>query len=83
MRSFDEIIPCIAYNIVIREEYFGGLVFNKSTVNVYEINKESYKLLNLIDGKRSLRDIMSLYQKNRCDAKSFLFKLHSNGIILW
>lgn len=51
--------PYIPEKIVVRKEYFGGLVFNKDTLDVVEINENTYRLLNHIDGATSYREIAS------------------------
>ena len=41
-------------NVVLRKEYFGGLVFNKDTGNTLDVDRETFVLLQLLDQNSQL-----------------------------
>jgi len=80
-------VPKIANNIVIRKEYFGGLIFNKDTMSVYEINKRTLNLIKFIDGKKSFGDIIPVCSRilntDINEVKTFLNILRKGRFIQW
>lgn len=51
-------VPRLAHGIRVREEKFGGLVFKRTDMTVYEINNRTLKLLHTIDGSKSISSII-------------------------
>ena len=45
-------------DVRLRREDFGGLVFKTDDMAVYETNHLSYRLLEIIDGERSLNEVI-------------------------
>lgn len=45
-------------DVRLRREHFGGLVFKTGDMAVYETNDLSYSLLGVVDGLRSLDDVI-------------------------
>lgn len=52
-----------------REEYFGGTLYGPKKYGMYTLDCESYALLKLIDGTRSLGEILDLVKKNSGNTK--------------
>jgi len=50
-------VPRLAKAVRIRKESFGYLVFDPSTMNVYELNEYGKQVLDVCDGKSALEDI--------------------------
>ena len=48
---------CRTNRVVLRREKDGGLVFNPNNAITIEVDKQAFRLLELIDGTRRLRDI--------------------------
>lgn len=48
---------CRTNRLVLRREKDGGLVFNPNNAITIEVDKQAFRLLELIDGTRRLRDI--------------------------
>ena len=59
----------VADNIILRKEFFGGLIFRKKDLAIFEINDKTFELLNLVKELRNLDDVFehfrSKYQLNR------------------
>ena len=58
---------CRAHQLVLRREKEGGLVFNPKNAVSIEVDKQAFRLLELIDGTRRLRDIYNQI-KNEIEA---------------
>jgi len=53
----------ISDDLVIREEYFGALIFDRRSLCVTEANKNTLILLRLIDGKRTMKEVAEAYER--------------------
>jgi len=62
MTTFDRTelcrVPRLSFDVRLRREDFGGLVFKAGEMAVYETNDLSYRLLSVVDGLRSLEDVI-------------------------
>ncbi|MGM0411590.1 MAG: hypothetical protein ACQEQF_12620, partial [Bacillota bacterium] len=58
-------------NIVLRKEYFGGIIFNKNTGTIIDLDQEAFLLLKYIDKNNYLNkeEIMYLISKSSRDFK--------------
>lgn len=45
-------------DVRLRREHFGGLAFKAADMAVYETNHLSYRLIEMVDGARSLNEII-------------------------
>ena len=67
-------------DLKIREEFFGGLIFNKYSGKIIEINKTAFDYIKAIISKDELDNIYKKYatfpnDKIESDMKNFLNKL--------
>ena len=80
-------IPKISETYVIRAEHFGGLLFNKNSISIMELNTWSYDLLKCVDGEKNIQEIIEIYvtksNVNRSDVLKFIKKLNMEGILIW
>lgn len=57
-------------NIKIREEKFGGLVYDRRTDEIRWVNQTAFEILRLINGKNKLTDVFNvLTEKYNIDSK--------------
>jgi len=57
-------------NIAIKKIPDGALAINKKTIEIFEYNKTSYDILNLINGKKKVSQIIKeLSNKYKCKEK--------------
>ncbi len=49
----------LSSHVVLRPEYFGGLIFDQNSLSVIEISHPTLKILSLVDGTLSQREIVS------------------------
>jgi hypothetical protein len=62
----------IADLIRIRQEFFGGLIFRKNDLAIFEINDKTYELLDLIEEEKNLEDIFDYFEdKYNVDKTTF------------
>ena len=77
-------------NVMLRKEYFGGLVFNKNTGDTLDVDRETFVLLQLLEQNAQLlkNEISYLmkqlnYSFESSDLTRVLKKLVSNKIVLY
>lgn len=77
--------PKLCENIVIRKEWFGGLVFKKSDMSVFQVNDATFHVLELIINNFSFDDLLHTIQKNyqleKKDLQKLLKVLNANKVI--
>ena len=58
-------------HVKIRQEHFGAMVFDKRTWTIKEVNSSGFHLLNLFDGKHTLKENINSFAKEYedCDDK--------------
>ena len=54
----------IMKTLILRKEYFGGLLFNRKTGKIYKLNDEGYYISKLFLKKNSQKEIYTKYSKN-------------------
>ena len=47
-------------DVRLRNEHFGGLAFKTNDMAVYETNHLSFRLIEMVDGVRSLNEVVQL-----------------------
>ena len=74
-----------AEGVVLRAEYFGGLLFSRRTQSITELNHDSYRLCSLVDGNGSIEDILDKFCGNDTECSSraldFLMSLRRGGYL--
>ena len=85
--NFRDHVPSISPNMILRREWFGGLVFSRDTMKILEINANTYNLLSHIDGRKSILEIIHIIsQELHCDSKfieDIITRLRSEGVLVW
>ncbi|MDO9535312.1 MAG: radical SAM protein [Bacillota bacterium] len=46
---------CLAHEVRLRKEFFGGLVFNRDSGTVIDVDREAFSLLSLLEEKRAVK----------------------------
>lgn len=59
----DDVKPRLREKIIVREEKWGAILCDKVIGAIYELNEDSYRLLKLCDGTKTLRDIVEILSK--------------------
>jgi len=75
-------------NIKFREEFFGGLLFNRNTRKICSVNKTGALIIKMIKKGKTRMEIFNFLKKkfrlNKTDLKdieNFLIKLEKNNIV--
>ena len=77
--------PKLCENIVVRKAWFGGLVFRKSDMSVFQVNDATYHVLELIKNANSFNNIYEEIKKDynlaRNNLQELLEVLYANKVI--
>lgn len=55
-----ELNPEIAFRLNVKSENISGKAFNSDTDILHEFSAEATEILNLVDGEKSVKDILSI-----------------------
>jgi len=79
------VLPRISDDVVIREEYFGALIFDRRSLSVTEANESTLRLLRLVDGKRTMEEVAEAYgsvsELPKAEVLAFLEEIRRKGIV--
>jgi hypothetical protein len=71
--------------VVLRREYFGGLLFSRRTQSIIELNHDSYRLCSLVDGRRTIEQVVDVFCSSRSacvqELNDFLLDLRTRGFL--
>ncbi len=56
--------PELRKSVVLRQEDFGGLIFDKSLNRIHQINETAYNILFLCNGQNSMSEIIEMVSHN-------------------
>lgn len=62
----------IRSGIYFRPEDFGGLLFDRDSYYIYELNHIGTEIFNLLNGENSISDIVNLFQE-KYDFNNFAY----------
>lgn len=70
----------IASDVILRKEYFGGIVFKITTSRYYEVNKIGYDILSYIYKNKTIKGFPNL-EENKNEIERFIDVNRDKGII--
>lgn len=84
-----ELNPEIAFKLNIKSESISGKAFNSDTNILHEFSAEATEILNLVDGEKSVKDILHILLERydvseetlKRDLEDFICKLEKLNII--
>ena len=62
----------LSSKVVLRKEFFGGLLYDKKALRVSELNDKTYSLLQLVDGTRTVDELARLYSSQKSVPKDIV-----------
>lgn len=83
-------IICLAKEVCLRKEFFGGLIFNRNSGTVIDVDREAFSLISLLEEKRAVKagDLFNAFvskdkhaEKYKKNAAGILQQLFNLGII--
>jgi hypothetical protein len=82
--------PILKRTVRLREEEFGGLVYDRETSDIFEVNHIGYEILKLCTGELTVDEIALRIalkygedvEKVKSDVKSFLDSARERGLLM-
>ena len=83
--NLSKCIPRVPERLIIREEYFGALIFDRDSLIINEANHNTLQLLRIIDGEKTFSEIIQSYTSASAlpteKVRQFLELLLNKGLI--